>query len=75
MSMLPYSIAWFLWLATDKESVTVLLNLRSVSFIANTSLFHSKHSIDLCYEGDGLVAMCILVKGTALYKESLLDIN
>ena len=39
MSRLPYSIAWFLRFATDKENLTVLLNLRSLSFMANRSLF------------------------------------
>ena len=39
MTKLPYSIAWFLRFATDKENLTVLLNLRSLSFIANRSLF------------------------------------
>ena len=39
ISMLPYSNAWFVRFATEKGNLTVLLNLRSLSFIANRSLF------------------------------------
>ena len=39
MHWLPFSIAWFLRFATDKENLTILLNLRCLSFIANRSLF------------------------------------
>ena len=52
MSRLPFSIAWFLKFATDKENLTVLLNLRS-------SLLHNKqvpllHNTVLIYVMKGM---------------------
>ena len=52
MDRSPYSIAQFLKFAIEKENVIVLLNLRSLSF-----LFFIKHSIDICYEGEGSVVV------------------
>ena len=49
-----HSITGFKKLAIEKKKI-ILLNLRSISFIAKRSLSFITH--DLCYEGDGLVAV------------------